>query len=240
MMSHPVFKKEIVASIEYNVPIISEYLDLDWLLDDDLIQHSNSADQEMINFTPEENPKSIIFDAVKKSFDEYAMTVGFVVGIIPWHAFFYNVLRSSDGVSTKDVNGIIVKVISDCGSTMTYQINSHKRDQAAKGDSPSLYQYKYAHLNYTSRVFWKDHPQGGSRHCHFDLNIYPSEDFYAAYASNNPTVYACIVAGICLLMALLFACYDSLVSKKQQKIVARATQLVVENAKQAARNERCK
>ena len=241
MMSHPVFKKEIVASLEYNVPVISEYLDLDWMNDSTLGQQQfndeNPIEQETI--VPEENLKSLMIDGVKESFDEDARTVGFVVGIVPWHTFFYNVLRNSDGSANLDgVNGIVVKVESDCGSTMTYQINSNKRDQARRGDCPSLYQSKYSHMNYTSRFFWKDHHKGESRHCHFDLNIYPSDDFYATYASNSPVLYASLVAGIFLFTSLLFACYDCLVSKKQQKIVAKATQLVVDNAKQAARNER--
>eukprot|EP00529_Nitzschia_sp_RCC80_P003842 CAMPEP_0113469268 /NCGR_PEP_ID=MMETSP0014_2-20120614/15806_1 /TAXON_ID=2857 /ORGANISM="Nitzschia sp." /LENGTH=1063 /DNA_ID=CAMNT_0000361729 /DNA_START=91 /DNA_END=3282 /DNA_ORIENTATION=+ /assembly_acc=CAM_ASM_000159 len=241
MMSHPVFKKEIVASLEYNVPVISEYLDLDWMNDSGLGQQpfndAFSIEQEII--APEENLKSLMLDPVKESLDEDARTVGFVVGIVPWHTFLYNVLRNSDGSAHLDgVNGIVVKVVSDCGSTMTYKINSNKLDRARRGDCPSLYQSKYSHLNYTSRFFWKDHHRGESRHCHFDLNIYPSDDFYATYASNSPTLYASIVAGIFLFTALLFACYDCLVSKKQQKIVAKATQLVVDNAKQAARNER--
>jgi Holliday junction resolvase-like predicted endonuclease len=243
MMSHPVFKKEIVASIEYNVPVISEYLDLDWLLESLPPKDSaDSSDSETI-INHKEDLHSMIFDPVKASFDEDAKTVGFVVGIVPWHTFFHNVFRRRDGSSRDDgdgVNGIIVKVVSDCGSIMTYEINSGRKDRAKGGDCKTLYQDKYSHLNYTSRFFWKDHPKGESRHCHFDLIIYPSDAFYAAYASNSPTVYACIVAGIFLFTAFLFGCYDCLVSRKQQKIVAKATQMVVDNAKQAARNERGK
>jgi len=267
LWSHPIFKKEVIASIEYNVPVISEYLDVGFLRDalSTMDPNGNAAslwDSEYAVYSTEESNsdddtgksanlslpaiRSLTLHPVKETFEPDARTIGFVVGVVPWHTFFRNIFKTSKvlGNSTdvvyeeREVNGIVVKVESDCGSVFTFVLNSRDGTTKARlGDWKEQYE-KYEHLNHSSRFFWKDHPKGQSRHCHFDLHIYPNDEFRDAYKVGNDWRYASIVAGIFFFTGLLFACYERLIFKGQQEIVSQATGMIVENARRAAKNER--
>ncbi|KAL3943078.1 MAG: hypothetical protein SGARI_000061 [Bacillariaceae sp.] len=248
LMTHQVFKKELVASIEYNVPVISEYLDVSWLAKQDHHEPSSEHDHHgrRLGHGLESGGGSIhsfVLEPVKESFDPNAKTIGFVVGIVTWGTFFHNVLKSPLAVDMDEhtthagVNGIVVKVVSDCGTTLTYVLNSDKEDESMEGDWKEKYE-RYEQMNHTAPFFWKDHPKGESRHCHFDLQIYPSEEFHATYQTNTAVLYAGIVAAIFIFTAIIFSCYDRFIFKRQQEVVTKATKMVIENARQAALNER--
>jgi len=270
LMTHPIFKKEVLASIEYDVPVISEYMDVNFLIEglstigpngednSALFNSDHSVYQNQGNMNVDSGVsnvtlpriRSMTLHPVKENFDPHARTIGFVVGVVPWDAFFKNFLTAArtetagtsaspdDTYTSREVNGIVVVVTSDCGSVFTFVLNN--RDGTAEvhlGDWKEQYQ-RYQHLNHTSKFFWKEHPKGKSKHCHFDLNIYPNEDFRAEYREGSVPVYSSIVGGIFLFTALLFACYDHFIFKGQQHIVNEASGMVVQNARRAAKNER--
>lgn len=204
LFTHPIFKKEIVASLEYNVPVISEVEDLEFLL-----QHIQPN-----NETFEEHDYSLLrsftLDPVKEDFYNTSKTVGFIVGVVPWNTFFRNLLP-------ENVNGIVVKVTSDCGKNFTYVVNGGKEDWAAEGD---WHDPQYDHMEQRHKFFWKDHHKGTSRHCHFDLLIYPSKEFAQVYQSNDPALYAFIVVATFLFTAVVFYFYDTYQSRKQKAVLA--------------------
>ena len=267
LWTHPIFKKEVIASIEYNVPVISEYLDVGFLRDalSTMDPNGNVAslwDSEYTVHSTEESKsddgtgelaslslaaiRSLTLHPVKETFEPDARTIGFVVGVVPWHTFFRNIFKTSKVLvnstdvvyEDREVNGIVVKVESDCGSVFTFVLNSRDGTTKARlGDWKEQYE-KYEHLNHSSRFFWKQHPKGKSRHCQFDLHIYPNDEFRDAYKVGNDWRYASIVAGIFFFTGLLFACYERLIFKGQQQIVSQATGMIVENARRAAKNER--
>ena len=174
------------------------------------------------------------------------------MGVVPWHTYFQNVLKTSkepteNSTSTKDddlfeekINGIVVKVSSNCGSVFTFVLDYQKETTNVRlGDWDELYE-KYQDLVYTSRFFGKEQPDGYSLFCYYDLHIYPSDEFRDAFRTNDAWIYALTVWGIFLFTALLFSCYDRLIFKGQQYIVNEATGMIVENARRAAKNERGK
>jgi len=268
LLLHPIFKKDVITSIEYDVPVISEYMDVGFLrgalsTTDPGADASSLWDSKYSVYYNEENNdvntgkevimtlpsiRSLTYHPVKETFDRGARTIGFVVGVVPWHSYFRNVLKTSKlnsgnsyDVSERDekeVNGMVVKVVSDCGSTFTFVLNSgNSTIETRLGDWKEQYE-EYEHLNHTSRFFYKDHPQGHSTHCSFDLNIYPNSDFRDSYRTNNPQIYAFVVAGIFLFTAFLFTVYDRLIFKGQQQIVNEASGMIIANAHRAAKNER--
>lgn len=81
LFTHPVFKKEIIASLEYDVPVISEVEDLQFLLEHVLPRNSS----EPIDYS---EPRSFTLDPVRAEFGDNALTVGYVVGILQWKTFF--------------------------------------------------------------------------------------------------------------------------------------------------------
>ena len=133
LMSHPIFKKEVITSIEYDVPVISEYLDSSFLVDGlstldskygnvTTLWHSqysvydnhqdkdnniaNEAGRNPVDL-PLPSIRSLALYPVKETFEDHSRTIGFVVGVVPWHTYFQNVLKTSkepteDSTSTKD------------------------------------------------------------------------------------------------------------------------------------------
>lgn len=248
LWTHPVFRKEVIASIEYDVPVITEYLDVSFLQDALSTSDSSTNKATEGNLAPLSSLQSLTIDRVKASFEHDAEIIGYVVGVVPWSTFFQNVLNRTkktqgaspnDGLSTdRDVNGIVVKVVSDCGSIFTFVLNSGNQEiQTYLGDWREQY-WKYEDLEYESRFFYKDHENGTSRHCHFDLHIYPNNEFRDAYQTAAPWLYALAVVAIFVFTAIIFACYDAFIFKGQEHIVSEAAGMVVENARRAARNER--
>lgn len=221
LWTHAVFKKEVVASLEYDVPVISETLDLDFLLQFITTQReSHSRDRNIL--------RSFTLDQVKDNFGEDAQTIGYVIGIVPWSTFFQNLLP-------ENVNGIVVIVESDCGSEFTYIVNGGQDDWCAIGDH---HDPKYESMKQEYEFFWKEHPKGTSRHCHFDLAIYPSNDFHKQYESNEPVLYAGLVGLAFLFVAVVFALYDVFIYQRQKRVLMDAQNLVIENATNSARKER--
>lgn len=201
LFSHPIFKKEIVASLEYDVPVISETENLEFLL-----QHIYNNDTER----DYSELRSFTLDQVKENFEEGARTIGYLVGVVPWGTFFRNLLP-------ENVNGIVVKVASDCGKNFTYVVNGGKEDWAKDGD---WHDPKYEHLAQQYKFFWKEHPKGTSRHCHFDLIVYPSDEFYSYYGSGDPIMYAFVVVAVCAFMALVFFGYDRYMEFRHQTVMS--------------------
>lgn len=132
------------------------------------------------------------------------------MAVVPWDNFFKNLLAET-------VNGIVVKVSSDCGRNFTYVVNGGKENLAWEGDWVDP---KYEDMAQQYKFFWKEHPKGTSRHCHFDLYVYPSDDFHKYYQTDDPLIYAMVVVMICGFMALIFFMFDWYMQKKQASIMS--------------------
>ncbi|CAB9519276.1 Receptor-type guanylate cyclase gcy [Seminavis robusta] len=204
LFTHPIFKKEIVASLEYDVPVISELEDLSFFL-----KHVQPLLSEDVDYS---EPRSFTLDPVRADFGKDSITVGYVIGIIQWNAFFRDFLPA-------DINGIVVNIESDCGKRFTYVVNGGNEDdnnlsQYNGTDKESKYQY----LEQRFRFFWKNHAKGTSRHCHFDLVISPAEAFAEAYLTNAPILWAGMVLVFFVTAGVAFFLYDFYIHKQQVKI----------------------
>ena len=103
----------------------------------------------------------------------------------------------------------------------TYILNGGTDDWAALGNHHDV---RYEHLNISHRhqFFWKDHPMGLSRHCHFDLVVYPSETFEQVYKTNRPMLFAGLVLAAFAATALSLVAIICIFTKKQQQVKAQA------------------
>ncbi|KAL3915277.1 MAG: hypothetical protein SGARI_008216 [Bacillariaceae sp.] len=130
LYSHPIFKKEMVASVEYGVPVISEK-------EDDLsflYKHVdlNASSTKFRSFT---------LDEVYESFHEDAR----VVGVLPWGAFFRDLLP-------KEINGLVMEMQSDCGKNFTYIANGGKEDEWL---DENAHDPLYNDMAVETKFFWK-------------------------------------------------------------------------------------
>jgi hypothetical protein len=134
LYSHPTFKKEMVASVEYGVPVISEKEgDLEFLYN---YIDLNDTSSKFRSFT---------LDEVYEDFGENARVVGFVVSVVPWNSFFRDLLPN-------EVNGLVMEMHSDCGSNFTYITNGGKDDIWLDGSGHSS---TYNEMAVESKFFWK-------------------------------------------------------------------------------------
>lgn len=205
LFTHPIFKKELIASLEYDVPVISEIEDLSFLLE-------HIVAPKEITTTGHSRLRSFTLDPVKRDFFQDSETIGFMVGVVQWETFFADVLPPS-------ASGIVVTVVSDCGSVFTYAIRGGDGDDwTALGDH---HDSEYDDMVQQFKFFWKDHPKGVSRHCHFDLHIYPSDEFVDKYISKQPLVYSGIVLAVFFCAAVAFYVYNTYIQRDKQKVVDR-------------------
>eukprot|EP00977_Amphora_coffeiformis_P022505 scaffold10917_cov155-Amphora_coffeaeformis.AAC.6 len=204
LFTHQIFKKEFVSSLEYDVPVISESLDLQFLLNHVQVSGNTTANDGRL--------RSFTLHEVKEDFHPKARTVGFVMAVVPWDTFVDNHLPDK-------VQGIVVKVTSDCGSIMTFVLYGNGNITQQNGD---WHDSKYDDMAIQTRFFWKDHPVGASRHCHFDLIIYPSDEFHQAYKSKDALLYAGVVAAVFLFMMAVFFFHDLYLLRGQRKLATQA------------------
>ena len=105
------------------------------------------------------------------------------------------------------------------------------------GDQRDLYK-AFHEVEHSSRFFWKEHPSGLSKHCHFNLHVYPSHDFYTFYNTRTPIASVGAIIVVFILTAILFSFYDQHNFKRQQHVITHATSLIIDNARRATINER--
>ena len=122
-------------------------------------------------------------------------------------------------VFAENINGIVVKIASDCGNNFTYVVNGGYDDWSAPGD---WHDPAYEHMAQVYKFFWKEHPRGTSRHCHFDLHVYPSDEFHEIYERDEPLIYAGVVLLVFLFTGIVFFGYDIVVGRKQKRVKSQA------------------
>ena len=222
LFTHPIFKKETVASLEYGVPVVSELEDLKFLLKNvQLTTNETYSSSEVVDYSL---PRSFTLDPVRAGYDDNDPIIGFVVGVIQWNTFFKDIVPV-------DVHGIVVEVVSDCGRSFTYVVNGGKDDEwyldfdedgsvlvEELADKKTKEKKAYQYLEKEYKFFWKEHHKGTSRHCHFDLLITPNEDFASAYITQTPIFYAGVVLAGFVFLGLCFFIYDYYNHKKHVRV----------------------
>ena len=194
LFAHPIFRKEMVASLEYDAPVISEPLDLEFLLAS--VGHTSSKEKRSFALYP-----------VTGDFHDGSKVVGFIVAVIRWSSFFANILPET-------INGIIVDVESDCGNNLTYVLNGSNVGIPTKWD---LMNEVDDTAEYRRTFFEQDHPVGKSRHCHFDLDIYPSDAFESVYITGAPFMFGAIVVFAVFMTGAVFCVLKMFMSRKQKE-----------------------
>ena len=78
---------------------------------------------------------------------------------------------------------------------------------------------KAAHFNALDE---SDDKADDDHHCFFDLNVYPSKEFYESTHSTRPIIYTVAVAVIFFLISMVFVVYDCSVTRRQNKVMTSA------------------
>jgi len=171
-----------------------------------------------------EHPHSFLMHPVfEKVRDPSSKIVAVLLIGSAWDATLKNLLP--DGV-----NGIDAVIRNNCDQSFTYRINGADALYLGWGD---LHEEKYNDMRVD--VSLSSHTHGDFMatpgHCVYELNLYPTSDFEAAYDSRTHDYFAIIIACTFAMVAVVFCVYDVLVQKQNTKLmlnVARSNAIVTQ------------
>lgn len=121
------------------------------------------------------------------------------------------------------MEGVVVVLRNSCGQHFTFQLHGPEVEYLGEGD---LHDPKYDAQkvvvdlaeNYPDQDLLKN-TQG---HCYVFLDVYPSDTFNEAYASNVALIFAVVAAGVFAFKNALFGLYDLYVQKRNHKVTSAA------------------
>lgn len=119
------------------------------------------------------------------------------------------------------VKGMYCVVQNTCNQTVTYRIDGGEATYLGEGELQNM---KYDDLAVYVDLNLQVHPKAASTpgHCMYSMKIYPSEDFEDDYKTNTPIIYASVVAGTFVLIAITLIIYDRTVTKRNEKMIFQA------------------
>jgi len=191
--THPAFKNTIAEVLQIEHTLLSQVVDLDFLL-----EHSD------VHFTNDDHPRSFILQPVYEDFYG-TRVVGFLIGELAWEIFFVDILPQG-------TNGILVDVQGTCGAEFTYDIEGHEAIYWGEGDRHDP-KYDYLKQTYEFAEFarYDGEDDDAANHCEYTFKVYPTAIFEAPYHTSKPALYTTVVVLVFIFTALVFATYDYMV-----------------------------
>jgi len=208
LLNNPAFQRLVDYTNTKRKAALSEVLNPEGLFG------SASAENEL------EEPQSIMVLAVHEQ-PNYPQSriVGHLVAVLPWGAFFYDVLADS-----KSTSGAIFAVVEDtCGTAFTYSIENGNATFIGMEDK---HDRKYDYLRNDDQTFLQYNltsAQGIVKSCTYKLNVYPSAEYEDNFSTKNPVYFTVGVLAVFAWVAAVFSFYDCLVQRRQEKVNTVAT-----------------
>jgi class 3 adenylate cyclase len=206
LYTHPSFKRMIVDVLEIKHALLSEVVDVDFLLDASMRAHGQQA-------------RSYVLTPVFETFDDDAKIVGFLIAVLPWRNYFVDELPYG-------TNGFVVDVKDPCGSEFTYTINGPQAKYEGRG---GLQDPKFEYICQRSefaKIMTYDGDSMNSMNStnKYILNVYPSIEYRESFESYEPVLLAMVVVTVFFFAIVVFAVYDAMVQRRQNKVLATAQQ----------------
>jgi hypothetical protein len=160
--------------------------------------------------SPQTQPHTFIAEPVYDIFSKSAKIVGVLLAVSPFDNLMSDVLD-------ENAEGVVCVITDNCGSVISYEINGPNVTFLGYGDLHDPNYDEFEHLamleSYTSVV---------EGLCFHEVHVYPSSIFAQNYVTNQPGVYASIVALSFFLMAVVIYVYDQMITKRQEKTMRSA------------------
>jgi class 3 adenylate cyclase len=203
LFTHPSFKRMIVDVLETKHTILSEVVDLEFLV-------------SLSTGTLEGQARSYALTPVFDTFDKDAKVVGLLIAVLPWKSYF-------DDVLSEGINGLAIDVKDTCGSEFTYTLYGHQAEYEGEG---SLHDPKFDYIRLSSdfaeHARYDGEVSSSTTHCEYTIEIYPSVEYRKSFDSHEPVLFASVVVAVFLFATLIFVVYDSMVRRRQHKVLATA------------------
>ena len=134
LYSHPIFKKEMIASLEYDVPVISEPTSLEFLLENIQRNESEVLASALSEFGDVNGSynllRSFTLDQVKEDFREDSRTIGYLVGVLQWNTFFADILPGKSLCIATNVLILWVLRLNNALNSVTFSVISSTHCQS--------------------------------------------------------------------------------------------------------------
>ncbi|CAB9496580.1 Receptor-type guanylate cyclase gcy [Seminavis robusta] len=158
-------------------------------------------------------------------FDSFNTTtrkaVAMMTAIVHWRSYFRNILPDN-------VNGIDVVLDNSCDGFFTYQIHGDEAFVVGVGDHHNPKFDEWRRDGFIDGSILHDGTASGLKlhkdGCQYSIHLYPSQAFYDKYNTDTPLAITCSIAAVFLFTIAMFLLYDRIVERRQQVVLAKATQ----------------
>jgi class 3 adenylate cyclase len=205
LFSHPSFKRVMTEVMEINHTLLSEVVDLQFL-----IRYSSDAAEDG-------HPRSYILQPVFRTFEDEAEISGFVVAVLPWESYFADVLPEG-------AEGVLVEVTDTCGSGFTYLVEGREAEVLDSDDKRNTESSVNPRQESEFAEFARYNGDADDNfiQCEFSFVVFPSKELQESCETKKPALYASISVLVFCVMVIVFAIYDGSVQKRQEKVIANA------------------
>jgi class 3 adenylate cyclase len=232
------FEHTMVDVIEGREGVLSDISDFSYLT-----EYSYEVDDGQ-----EAHPQSYILEPVFESFDEGAEVVAFVIAVFPWNNYFRNIFPDTvRGVEvvvddrcgdthTFRIDGIDTDYVAS-GDEHDPKYDRHKYSiefaefARFEGSHPTNGSVTYGGADLSGSQTYEEafgmtytekYTDSSKGHCHYVIDVYPSDTLKSSYCTKQPGLYASAVAILFGFILLLILMYDRVVIQRQQKLMAHA------------------
>jgi hypothetical protein len=172
----------------------------------DLFDFLFDPDEKLIKL----NPHAFLMEPVYSAFEESPELAGFLLGVTS----FENIM---DNVVQEGANGIVCVITDSCGNDMTYELNGPKSTFLGNEDLHDKHFDQF--MNSVQLEMYETIVEGM---CVHELKVYPSAAFRATYETNKPAVYTSVIALGFVVTAVLLFIYDTMITRRQDKLMSSA------------------
>jgi hypothetical protein len=140
---------------------------------------------------------------------------------IHWRTYLRDLLPET-------VKGITVVIENTCDGFYTYEMSNSKAYGIGFGDihDPTFDEFHVKGRFLTEKI--EDGTISGvplnQEGCPYIFHVYPSQTYFEDFISKDPVVISLSVAAVFLFTIIMFLLYDRLVERRQQLVLAKATQ----------------
>ena len=164
--------------------------------------------------------QTVIVHPVFADFSDQSEIVGYLAAILPWRVFFEDILAM-------ETEPISIVMENTCEEVFTLEIQGQNVTVVDESDQHDA---KYDNMGFTETFAeFANPPQqiiedvaGLGEICIYSISAYPTSKMEEAYRTKKPIWYAVVVLCVFLSTSLYFLFFDSLVKKRQNKVMATA------------------
>lgn len=177
--------------------------------------HSRFFDQKNIG----DDAQTAVVHPVFSSFEENATIVGNLIAVVPLRVFF-------EGVLIEGSAPIQVVVSNTCQQVITFEVTGDSVKYLGEGDLHATNTYYHMEVSSSFGNFVDSNGllpiSNTSGQCVYYKSVYPTKAFEDSYKTSQPLYMALAVVAVFVFTVLAFLAFDSLVTKRQARILKTA------------------